>query len=269
MTAPVWYHPSFYGDIRLEAMATSGKQKMCRLVAEKLSETEKLALRQLDQMARKKGWLTYQATLINSTATVIEAPIEKVAKALASFMKPGRKTVSAVKFTDGKMEEVVEADLPAEPAMKQVPGNPYRAGPVTALAVRHEEEAVPATIVPTPVAAVTVAAPVLGCPAPDFRSAELKARAVLSVFLTDEQREDFGRHNRFITTGSTTGHRYVITSRHARDELSKYQRTLFDLDDRLPYCVHDWSVPAAEEMLALHVLLQLPGYEGYLRYLED
>jgi len=28
-------------------------------------------------------------------------------------------------------------------------------------------------------------------------------------------------------------------------------------------------VPAAEEMLALHVLLQVPGYESYLRHLEN
>jgi len=110
--------------------------------------------------------------------------------------------------------------------------------------------------------------PTRGCPAPDFRSAELKARVVLETFLTDEQREDFQRYNRFVSVGATTGHRYMITSRHARDELSQWQRTLYDLDDRIPLCVHDWGVPAAEEMLALHVLVQLPEYETYLRYLE-
>ena len=30
-------------------------------------------------------------------------------------------------------------------------------------------------------------------------------------------------------------------------------------------CVHDWVVPAPEEMLSLHLLLQLPGWESYLR----
>lgn len=38
-------------------------------------------------------------------------------------------------------------------------------------------------------------------------------------------------------------------------------------DEGVAYCVHDWSVPAAEEMLAIHLLLKLPGYEGELRFL--
>jgi hypothetical protein len=32
--------------------------------------------------------------------------------------------------------------------------------------------------------------------------------------------------------------------------------------------VHDYAVPAAEEMLAIHLMLQLPQHEPYLRHLE-
>lgn len=118
-------------------------------------------------------------------------------------------------------------------------------------------------------AAVSVAAPVRGCPAPDFTQADIRAKAVLREFLSPEQISDFNRYNKFLSVGQTTGNHYMVTSRHARDQLAKYTRTLFDLDRRLPLCVHDWDVPAAEEMLALHVLLQLPGWESYLDISEN
>jgi hypothetical protein len=116
---------------------------------------------------------------------------------------------------------------------------------------------------------VSVAAPTRGCPAPDFTSADLRAKRVLREFLEPGQVSDFNRYNKFVSQGVTTGNLYMITSRHARSELAQYARTLFDLDRRVPLCVHDWDVPAAEEMLALHVLLRLPGWENYLNVPED
>ena len=80
---------------------------------------------------------------------------------------------------------------------------------------------------------------------------------------------DFERHQRFVVIGADTGHRYMLTSRHARDELAHYHRTLFDLDEHIPLCVHDWQVPAAEELLSLCIHLQLPGCETYVRSIPD
>ena len=60
----------------------------------------------------------------------------------------------------------------------------------------------------------------------------------------------------------------MVTSRQATDALAHYQRTLYDLDEDRPLCVHDWSVPPAEEMLSLHVLLALPDWERFLRHEE-
>lgn len=55
-----------------------------------------------------------------------------------------------------------------------------------------------------------------------------------------------------------------------RDGLARYQRQLYDLDARLPLCVHeDAAVPAAEELLALRVWLGLAGRETELRELAD
>ena len=44
---------------------------------------------------------------------------------------------------------------------------------------------------------------------------------------------------------------------------------LYDLDERRPWCVHDWDVPAPEEMLGLLVHLSIPGREKYLRDLPE
>jgi hypothetical protein len=90
---------------------------------------------------------------------------------------------------------------------------------------------------------------------------------VLSEFTTPEQQSSFVTRQSFVTCGAGTGHLYMVTSRHARDRLAMYRRQLYDLDEQVPYSVHDYQVPAAEEMLDLHLLLQVPLGERYLRHL--
>lgn len=262
---PVLYIPSFYGDIRLEVDQTD--KTITKLVAEKLNSTEKLALAELTKLAHKKEWIG-KRTFLEAGTHMLQAPIVKVQKALIKLMKPGRETVTVVKFASGKMEEIHEAALPLVPdAVAQAGAGPYTgttaaaASAATASALNKTEKKDKAE------AGVAVAKPTLGCPEPDFVKAELKARKVLEVFLTDEQLEDFREHNRFLSIGAS-GTRYMVTSRHNRDDLAQYHRTLFDLDQQRALCVHDYSVPAAEEMLGLHVLLQLPDHERYLRHLE-
>lgn len=260
----LWFLPSFYGDVRLERRGDS-----TLVIVEKVTLAEKQALENLSRTAIKKGWATDPVSPRGKT--LLGAPIDKVSKLLSKLLKPGRKLVTAVRFADGKLEELQEAPLPAG-STTPTAGGPYREPgqpPQTTLAEPPtlSPPALPAK--PEPKKAVTVAAPTRGCPAPNFPPAELRAREVLEHFLSADQIADFRRYNRFITVGGTTGYRYMVTSRHARDQLSTFQRTLYDLDNQVALCVHDWSVPAAEEMLALHILVQLPGYEGYLRYLEE
>ena len=242
---PHWYIPSFYGDIRLEAVSKT----QCRVIADQTTESERTALRTLAEVASKRRWLptSKEPTPLFSDEralkTTLEAPIDKVAKQLAKLLKPRRKVISAVKFKAGTIEEIFDDDeLPPK-----LDDHPYR------------EPAV---------AAASVAAPTRGCPAPNFGTAELRARGVLATFLSADQLDDFARHNRFVTTGADTGHHYMVTSRQATDALATYQRTLYDLDERRALCVHDWSVPPAEEMLSLHVLLALPDWERFLRHEE-
>lgn len=251
---PTFYVPSFHGDIRLSSTTT----KSCSVTTEKVTEQEKAALRSLRTQALKKGWLDKEGDfdrLFDGGVLELHADIKKVSRAIAKALKPDRRIVSAVKFADGKMEEIVEAKT-FETAVTRANSAP---------AVDGETKRVK----PRAVAATAVAAPVIGCPAPDFEKAEIKARAVLAAFLTTDQIDDFKKFNRFISVGAVTGHRYMITSRLARDELArKYSRTLYDLEEEMPICTHDWLIPAAEEMLSMHVLLSLPGWERYLRSTE-
>jgi hypothetical protein len=230
----MWYLPTFYGDIRLERL--EGRTK---LFWENLTAREKTALSDLKTRADKKNW--GKLVLAAGEAT-LDVKLDVVRKLLTKALKPGRQIVDIVKFSSGEVEEVTHS----EPDKVKVRDAVERLGGLGA----------------------SVAKPTLGCPEPRLKRAELRAREVLFAFLDADQQEDFTARNAFVTEGAGTGHRYMVTSRHANDVLAQTRRQLYDLDEKRPYCVHDYAVPAAEEMLALHLLLQIPEHERYLRHLE-
>ena len=270
-----WYLPSFYGDISLEQKAKS----WTTLTIQGPSPTERVAMEALIKRAHGSPLLTPWASAsalkrldlksMAQQSLVLNAPISAVQKVLAKALKPGRKQVSAVRFHDGKIEEVTQATIglietsgePLPPAE-----GPYRERTEDR---QDEEPPLPVPLPPKPEVAVTVARPTVGCPAPDFEAADVRATRVLSAFLDVQQREDFVRYQRFIVTGIDSGHRYMLTSRNAPSQLAQFRRTLYDLDEQLPLCVHDWDVPAAEELLALAILLRLPSQERYVRAIPD
>jgi hypothetical protein len=244
----VWYIPSFYGDIRLTKTAdeqtiiswektTAAEQSALKVLAKKFQRWDP---RPTPESIPSRD--PHLATPRSPTsglfedaegAVVLDAALEKVRAAVARALKPGRQVVDVVMFSDGKIFEDSKIAPRGDPA-----------------------------------AGLTVARPHLGCPEPRMANAEVRARRVLQVFSSPEQQEDFAKYNAFVSVGSGTGHRYMVTSRHSRGRLATYRRQLYDLDERRAYCVHDYSVPAAEEMLALHVLLQIPEHEHYLRHLD-
>lgn len=210
------------------------------------------AVEALELHAKKKGWVEKSFGDLYRPGTVeLGAPIDKVARFLGKQLKPSRKVVSAIKFADGRVQEILEADFQ-----------------VTKLAPAPKRETGLALVEEEPTKAVSVAVPTKGCPEPDFNATDVRARAVLMAFLSPEQRSDFLKYNRFVTFGATTGHRYMVISRHNREALARFGgRGLYDIDEESPICVHDYMVPAAEEMLALHMLVSLPGHEHYVRTL--
>ena len=241
-----WYVPSFYGDIRLEA-----KGKMTVLHAEALTPVEADALRKLrDEHTEPKlfddiwaaredfnragiNWELGSAyrSPAGSTEIVLRASVLKVEKALTKLLKGERRIVRAVVFKTGAEPEVV---------------------PVEAAEKRKDE----------PKAGASVAQPVKGCPVPDFETVNVRATRVLKEFLSPVQLSDFERNQQFLATGADTGRRYLLTSRNAGAAFDRIGRTsVYDVDRRFPLCVHDWSVPAAEEILAMLICFRLRGGE--------
>lgn len=237
-----WYIPTFHGDIKLEARG----EEETLVHAWALTDRETAAMESLRSRATKKGLLQrrwaepeafppVQESIVRTDAgmrVVLSAPINKVQAFLSKALKPDKQLLSVVRFSGGKMEEV---------------RSPDERGPDPKAAA----------------VAATVARPERGCPVPEFVKAEIRATRVLEAFLNEDQLRDFRNHNRFVSVGQDTGHKYMIISRLAQD--NRYgNRSLFDLDRNLPVCVHDYDVPAAEEMLALHAFLSLPGWETWM-----
>ena len=254
-----WYLPSFYGDIRLKRVSNGET----RLILVGLSSTEKVAVKSLMTECRrtgltKKAWATEAALsridleTLTEQQIILTAPISKVQKALEKPMKPGRDCLSVVRYKSGAIEEVTDK------TMGILDGDPEPDAPAVVLVEKE------------PVAAVTVAQPTRGCPAPDFAAVDLRANQVLKAFLTPEQLSDFETEQAFLQRGADTGHLYVITSRNAPNKLKHTSyRSLYDLTEGRAYCVHDWTVPAAEEMLCLGLFVGTPGNESYVRKIPD
>ena len=318
-----WYIPTAHGDIELTSLGV-GKT---RLRAFHLTPTEEAAMRALREHALGKGrpWATEQAFLPLDTSTYrdsdegvtveLAAGLHEVSAVLSRPLKPARKLLHAVRFTDGAIEEVW--GTPEERAQAQAEAQAVEAAPDGG-ALRTIEEVVATgevhasktyretppteTKKPAPEQArsegpsegsqglrgapkardpgaarekkpkegVTVAAPTIGCPMPDFARAEVRATRVLEAFLDPEQLEDYCAEGRFMVVGADTGHRYLLAHREQPHLLAQMGgRQVFDLDAGFPICVHDWTVPAAEELLTLKLMLTLPGNERYVRSLTE
>lgn len=261
-----WFLPSAHGDIRLVAAGDYTRVELCKLTRAEIEALKILRdhsyapgfLR--SEWAAPKDWAALDGVFDGSMpsdrtqAILLCAPIAKVEKVLTKALRKGRGTISVTTSRPGEIVEIQAFD---------------EKGSAIATPYREEAPAVAAANEPAPAVAATVQKPVRGCPAPDFVNAKIRATAVLKAFLCDEQISDFERHQQFVSIGADTGHRYALTSRHARSQLYRTQRTVYDLDERRPYCVHDWDVPAEEELLTMHVLLSLPGHETWLRQIPE
>jgi hypothetical protein len=231
-----WYIPSLYGDIRLTA-----QESQTEIEWENLSPSEEKAISTIG----KKFNLDTSAS---AGKIVVPKRIDKIEDMLSKMMKRDRKLLSAVVFRNGSVEEIHRSE-----------NHPYRDPAPASTAIEK-----------VPKAAVTVAQPTIGCPLPEFERAEVRATRVLREFLSEQQLADFERTQSFLTVGGDTGHQYVLTSRHAPAErLARVGgRSVFDVAAHRSICVHDWVVPAAEELLELKLFLELPGHESYVRGLD-
>lgn len=278
-----WYLPTINGDIRL----TREAPKQTILHAYELTPSETQAMAGLREKALstkwgKQPWCDPAAFLPIDHATYrtgegivlhLAAAIEDVQATLATALKPRRSLITAVRFSNGNIEEAVASrseDGGHRLSMPSIPGDrPSGDYPIE----EAWSDVHPGVIAEQRAAAeraATVATPTVGCPMPEFEAAEVRASFVLEQFLTPDQIEDYRRYGTFVSVGHDTGRRYMVIHRERPDVLKKYAgRQLFDLEAGHALCVHDWEVPPAEEMLALHLCLHLPGRERYIRSLPE
>jgi hypothetical protein len=203
---------------------------------ENLSPSERVAM----AMIAKKFAVDVEA---KRGELMLPRPLSKVQPMVARAMKPGRALLSAVVYRDGMVEEVHQGPY----------RTPARSG-TSEIAVVKEAEA-----------AVTVAQPTKGCPVPEFERADVRATRILRTFLSPSQLGDFDRTQSFVVTGADSARLYILTSRQAPpDRLARVEgRSVYCVDTKAAICVHDWTVPAAEELLELALFLGLPGRETY------
>lgn len=274
-----WSIPASHGDVELRPLSPT----RTLLKAWELSADEERAMRELRQEALrtgtfKKAWSKREAFIpltdsayrtAKGVEIELDAPLAKVEAALSRALKPGRNLVRAVRFQSGEIKRV-EVSPPAsesEPAPVKVaePAPAQKPDPT-----------------PKPTAAATVAQPNVGCPVPEFPERPVDARAarVLEGFLSPEQLADWRDQRAVLVQGADTGCRYLVCDRECPSTIRATAarlrpppsnplgresfRQLFDLDRQRPICVHDWTVPPAEEVLALLLCLTLPGLESEL-----
>lgn len=181
---------------------------------------------------------------------VLNAPLHDVETVLSKALRPGRTLLKVVKYEpSGKVIEAAEEEPP-----------------------KVEEN--------KPTVGATVSVPDVGCPMPDFPEVDARASRVLETFLSPNQIADYRTRGAFVCVGADTGRNYLICNREGpalmRQQAGRmgYRnpasfRQIFDLDRNMPLCIHDWTVPPPEEMLALKLCLTLPGRETEMLKLPD
>lgn len=247
-----WYLPSLFGDIALKSI----EKKKTEVNFKGLSPQERIAMEVLLRKAASPGamqdpWADKDALSkvdlesMDEQTFTLGASIAAVQKVLSKPLKPMRKQLSVVRFVNGTIEEVNSSNI--------------------GLIEAEGEETKKSTRKPR--VAASVAQPVIGCPVPEFDEAEVRATRVLKEFLSSDQLADFDERQQFVVTGADTGHHYLLTSRHAPRKRFVHEsfRVVHDLDTGVDLCVHDWEVPAAEELLGLALHLQVPEQERYVR----
>ncbi len=233
-------------------------------------------MRALRTLSLKSGWakegeflpLTNSAYRSSArTEVLLKAGISSVEEALTRAHRPGRELIKVLKLGVDLIEVRTVPEL-AENPEKEAAAKEKEAGS----AIKEKEAGSAAKEKKDKKAkGTTVAQPVAGCPMPDVPQADIRAARVLEEFLTEDQIRDYRKDGAFVSRGMDTGHRYLVCSRDQPEFMRAHMsfRQLFDLDRGSPVCVHDWAVPPAEEMLALHLCLAIPGRESMMLLLPE
>lgn len=234
------YLPSWNGDMRLTTGASGDGSRLTLIDP---TPQERLLAGEFLRMAAKKRWWDgtppdkgepYKG---RAKDILIEAPLAKTSKALIRIARPRDRTLTAVKFADGKMEAIEGATAASLEVIEKT----------VARAKEGEKKGKEAV-------AASVKRPTPCCP--ECQPGAIgPASEVLQAFLSPEQHDQWARERAIMVEGHLSGHRYVIAHRHSK-LAQRVGRICFDTDDQNVLHFHDWSVPPEEEVLAAKLVME-------------
>lgn len=239
-----WYIPSHTGDFRLEKHPDNDGH--CLLTVEDPTPGEIAKLGSFLATGRQRRWVDKALGIspTGRTELVVQAPLTKAGPVLAGDTMPGRGVLTVVKSNQGTLmcvaDETQGTELAAalnEPKAKE-PETPRLEPP------------------PKPAAATTMRRPTTCCPHPLPVEGPLKrASRVLREFSTPSQWRSWVENGFLYCIGGLTGHRYRIC--HRNHPLAAAQGKIArDIDNGVTIHCWDWSVPPAEEVLAVKLILE-------------
>jgi hypothetical protein len=238
-----WYLPSFSGDFRLESDPDHAQRSLLTMISP--TPGELLLLGQAGAKLFQRGLVDAEdlwdvdpgASATQSIA--IRASVNDVAPLFVKTLKAGQATLTAIKFTNGKMSTIAGDNIGEA---------------VATLTAKAAPEAEAPQGKPKPAAAVTVKRPTPCCPECQPGPIE-PALEVLREFSSEEQRQQWEDHRYLVAVGNLSGHRYLLTHRHSR-RAAVLGKICCDLDDRVVLKFHDTLVPPEEEVLAAKLILE-------------
>lgn len=246
----VWYMPSWNGDFRLievqnSTYRDSAGDDACVLEIVDPTEHETGLLTDFLADAVKKKWTAVQKIVTKEVngqqrqEVLLATSMDDAGKALVKVVKPVDRTITAVRYENGKLVVHDTAALVA-PTPAVTPEVVPKAGE----GEKKKEETKAASLTrPTP-----------SCPQ-CVPGATDRASEVLLAFLTPDEHDLWARERHLVVTGGLSGNRYVIAHRHSK-LAAKIGRICFDLDDDCVVHFHDNSVPPEEEVLAAKLILE-------------
>lgn len=233
-----YYVPNPCGDFRL---LPDGDEKSI-LTIQNATPGEIVALRRFLATAKERGWADARdlGDTIGFLSIAVNAPVHVAGPVLAgeTIQAPSGQ-FTAVRSESGKISIDVDPTKAVETAT--APETTAKEG--------------------KPEAAVTAKKPTLCCPVP-ISGPDIRASEVLKDFCTPEQWRDWERKGWLIAFGQVSGHAYRIAHRHS-DAAKAQGKIVWDLDDDAVIHCWDWTVPPAEEVLAIKLLLE--GREPWIR----
>lgn len=227
MSLMTWYHPSFTGDLRLEAVDPSVPDGDCVLTAVDPTPRERDTLAKFLTHARKKGWVDPLLGVAETgeTRLVLGTDVSTAGRKLAGWHWRRKGVITAVRSHDGEMEVVTGDAVETTSLVKQKKAKK----------------------------AVTSRRPNLCCPKAVEGPLD-RASEVLRDFCTDSQWRTWEADGYLDCFGGYTAHRYRIWHRHHPDVRGRWIAR--DIDDDAQVHCYDWFVPPPEEVLAAKLVLE-------------